>query len=145
MLPGSLISRQDAPPSCVTQTYPLLYSHPSARSANTTWLTWGRLDPPSPSQTAGPRIRDQCAPPSAVTASWARHARLAVQPEPPSATPQVADTKLAAAGWKLPGTVSEARWTTGPRWTGAGDAEAALPAPIRYSNVSATADPAALS
>src|SRR5271165_4818124 len=118
------------------------YSHPSARSANTTWLTCGRLELALASQTAGARIRDQCAPPSAVTASCARSTWLALS-EPPSTTPRVGDTKLAAAGWKLPGTLSEETGTACAGCNGEGDAEAALPAPIRHSRVSAPADPAA--
>jgi hypothetical protein len=103
MFPGSVISRQDAPPLCVAQMCPVLcwsYSHPSARPANTTRFTCGVREAPLSSQTLGACISDQCAPPSAVTASRARRARPTPRLAPPSATPQVGDVKLAAAGWK---------------------------------------------
>ena len=100
MFPGSVISRQEAPPLCVAQMCPVLYwsySHPSARSANATRFTCGMREASLSSQTTGARISDQCAPPSAVTA---RRERPVPRLEPPSATPQVGDVKLAAAGWK---------------------------------------------
>jgi len=140
MLPGSVISRQEAPPSWVAQMLLVYgwYSHPLARSANRTWLTCGGPDRPSASHTAGARIKDQCAPPSAVNASCARHGRLRVQPEPPSTTPQAGDTKLAAAGWKPSGTLSEAG-TAPAEPAAAGERAGAAPDPHPATTAQATA------
>jgi hypothetical protein len=106
MSPRRTIRRQCAPPSWVAYS-PGPNSQPDRALANTTPLTRDAclklLTVLLESSTSGMFRKCQCAPPSVVAASRARHALPPAQPTPPSATPRVADRKLTETGSNLAG------------------------------------------